>query len=222
MKITNRLLSFTLPIALLFFTGCSKNKDSASEIEYQLQTTNRSTTIAKPQTGNIVWTSGYVFATKIKLEAELNNQEIEYESSLAQRIDLFSTVTPLGSITLPPGTYSEVEFEIELNPTATDAALELNGQYTSGGISTPVVFRVTTPLELKNEKDNVVVTYNNSYNALTTIDLSLITRNITENMLNAAVRTNGKILITSTINSNIYNILLSNLHESDEVEFEDD
>ena len=156
------------------------------------------------------------------MEAELNNQEIEHELITAQRIDLFSAITPLGSITLPPGTYSEVEFEIDFTPTATDAALELTGQYTSGVITTPVVFRVSSPVELENEMNMVVVTNNNSYNALTTIDLSLITRNVTESMLNAAVRTNGQILITSAINSDIYNILLSNLHESDDVDFEDD
>jgi hypothetical protein len=222
MKISNLLLSCTIAITLLVFTGCSKNNNSASTIKYQLQTTNRSAIISRTQTGNIQWTSGYGYATKIKFEAKINNQEIEHESNIAQKLDLFSAITTLGSITLPPGTYSEVEFEVDLNPTATDAALELNGQYTSGGISTPVTFRVTSPLELENEKNNVVVTDNNSFKALTTIDLSLITRGVTESMLNSAVRTNGTILITSAINSNIYNILVNNLHDSDDVDFEDD
>ncbi len=222
MKTSNILLSCAIAIMLVVFTGCSKDKNSASAIKYQLQTTNRSTTISRTQTGNIKWTSGYGSATEIKFEAKMNNQEIEYESKIAQKLDLFSSITTLGSITLTPGTYSEVEFEVELNPTGTDAALELTGQYTSGGVITPVVFRVTSPLELKNEKNNVVITDNNSYKALTTIDLSLITRGVTESMLNNAIRTNGTIVISSSVNANIYNILLKNLHESDEVEFEDD
>ncbi len=68
--------------------------------------------------------------------------------------------------------------------------------------------------------NNVVVTDNSTYKAITTIDLSLITTGVTQAMLNSAVRTNGAILISSAINSNIYNILVKNLHDSDEVEFE--
>ncbi len=41
-------------------------------------------------------------------------------------------------------------------------------------------------------------------------------------MLNSGARTNGTILISSSSNTNIYKIILNNLQESDEVEFEDD
>ncbi len=98
----------------------------------------------------------------------------------------------------------------------------MNGQYTSGSVTTPVKFIVNSPLELKNEKNNVVVTGNNSYKALTTINLSLLTTGVSELMLNNAVLTNGTIIISSTSNANIYNIILNNLHDSDEVEFEHD
>jgi uncharacterized membrane protein len=58
--------------------------------------------------------------------------------------------------------------------------------------------------------------------ALTTINLSLLTTGVSELMLNNAVLTNGTIIISSTSNANIYNIILNNLHDSDEVEFEHD
>ena len=57
---------------------------------------------------------------------------------------------------------------------------------------------------------------------ITTINLSLLTTGVSELMLNNAVRTNGTIIISSTSNANIYNIILNNLHDSDEVEFEHD
>lgn len=225
MKIPNILLSTAIAVTTLFFISCSKNSNSAnsaSAIKFQLQTTNRSAVIARTAAGNIQWISGYGSATEIKFEAKINNQAVEHKSQNAQKLDLFSAITTLGDITLSPGTYSEVEFKVELNPTGTDAAMELNGQYTSGGITTPVVFRVTDPLELKNEKNNVVVTDNSTYKAITTIDLSLITRSVTESMLNSAVRTNGAILISPAVNSNIYDIILNNLHDSDDVEFDHD
>lgn len=218
MKLPNGLLK--LSIAAILFIGCSK-KDSnpapGSAIKFQIQTTNRTAVIARTTSGNIQWTSGYGSATEIKFEAKLNGVETERKTQIAQKLDLMSPIASLGDITLAPGTYSEVEFKVELNPAA-DAALELNGQFTSGGVATPVTFRVTSLFELKNETNNVVVIDNSTYKAVTTIDLSLITNGINESMLNSAVRTNGTILITSSINSNIYNIIANNLHDSDEVE----
>lgn len=224
MKLPNILLSTAIAVAVLFITGCNKNSNGTGNnaVKFQLQTTNRTSILARVQSGSIQWVSGYGSATEIKFEAKLSGIETERKSQLAQKLDLFSAITTLGNITLDPGTYSEVEFKVELNPSGSDAAMELSGQFTSGGVTTPVVFRVTAPLELKNEKNNVVVTDNSTYKAITTIDLSLITKGITEAMLNSAVKTSGTILISSTINSNIYNILLSNLHDSDEVEFDHD
>jgi len=57
---------------------------------------------------------------------------------------------------------------------------------------------------------------------ITTINLSLLTTGVSELMLNNAVLTNGTIIISSTSNANIYNIILNNLHDSDEVEFKHD
>ncbi|HEY8690637.1 MAG TPA: hypothetical protein VIM07_15475 [Chitinophagaceae bacterium] len=224
MKSHNILLSTAIAVTALFFIGCSKNNSSSSSsaINFQLQTANRSSVIARVDAGNIQWTSGFGSATEIKFEAKMNGNEVEQKSQTIQKLDLFSAISTLGNVTLTPGTYSEVEFKVELNPAGTDAAMELTGQYTSAGVTTPVVFRVTDALELKNEKNNVVVTDNSTYKAITTIDLSLITTGITQAMLNSAVKTNGTILISAAINSNIYNILLINLHDSDEVEFEHD
>lgn len=219
-----RSLSIIIVIALLLFVSCNKknNSDNPSGIKYKLQTINRTSIVGRIAAGNIQWTSGYGNATEIKFEAESNNHEVEYKSSTPQRIDLFNGIATLGNITLPPGTYDEVEFKVELSASGNDAALELKGNYTSGNTITPVIFRVNSQLEIETEKKNVVVTDNNNYTALTKLDLSSLTRGVTESMLNSAVRTNGTILISSTSNANIYNIILKNFQENDEVEFEDD
>ena len=223
MKITKLLIITVIAVTSLFSISCKKSSTSSSHVKYQFQTTNRSSVIiASATSGNLEWTSGFGSATEIKFEAKSNNQEAEFKSEVPQRIDLFSSVVTLGNITLTPGTYSEVEFKVELNPTSTDPALELKGQYTDHGTTTPVIFRVNSPIEIKNEKSNVVITDNNGYRALTTLNLALLTNGVTASMLNNAVRTNGVILISSTSNSNIYNILLNNFDDSDEVEFDHD
>ena len=222
MKITRLLLSTAIAVSTLFFISCKKESKSASAINYQLKTSNPSAVISRTTAGNMLWTSGYGYATEIKFEAKSSNIKVEYKSLMAQRIDLFSAVASLGNITLPPGTYSEVEFKVYLNQAGSNAAFELNGQFTSGGITTPVAFNVNTPLEVENEKNNVIITDNTSYKALTTLNLALITRGVTESMFNNATRTGGKIIISATSNANIYNIILNNLTDCDGVEFEKD
>ena len=98
--------------------SCKKSSTNASGIKYQLQTTNRSSVIARTTTGNLQWTSGFVSATEVKFEAKNNNHDVEFKSQSPQLIDLFLAVATLGTITLDPGTYTEVEFEVELNPVA--------------------------------------------------------------------------------------------------------
>ena len=222
MKITKSLLTIVIAVTSFFFTGCKKNNDSAPGIKYKLQTANRSSVISRTTSGNIQWTSGYGSATEIKFEAESNSHEVEFKSQVPQRIDLFSGIVNLGNITLPAGIYNEVEFKIELNPTTTDPSLQLNGQFTSGGVTTPVIFKVNNALEIETEKKNVVITDNSSYTALTTLDLSLLTRGVTETMLNNAVRTNGVIVISLTSNTQIYNIIVNNILDADGVDFEND
>jgi hypothetical protein len=223
MKTSNILMSAAIAAITFSFISCGKNNsNSESGIKYKVQTTNRTSVVGRVAAGNIQWISGYGYATEIKFEAEANNREVEFRTQIPQRIDLFTGITTLGNITLPPGTYDEVEFKVELNANGSNSAFEVSGQFTSGSTITPVVFSVNTPLEIETEKNNVVITDNNSYSALTTLDLSLLTRGVTESMLNNAVRTNGTILITSAINANIYNIILNNLTDCDDVDFEDD
>ena len=223
MKIQNFILT-TLLIsgATVFLASCKKENSDPLGITYQLQTSNRSSIVGRVASGNIVWTSGFGNATQVKFEGKGPNGEIEYKSSLQQRIDLFSGVSTLGNVTLPAGTYQEVEFEVKLNPTATEPALSLSGTYASTGAAVPITFNISAPLELETELNNVTVLTNNSYNALTTLNLSLLTRGITQAMLDNAVKTNGVIVISSSSNVNLYTIIFDNLRDCDGMEFDED
>ena len=173
---TQKIFSGALLIAsaALIMTGCKKDNNDPSGITYKLQTSNRTTYVARVEAGNIQWTSGFGNASEVKFEAKGTNGEIEYKSSTQQHINLFSGISTLGNLTLPAGTYREVEFKVELNPTPTEPALELAGTYTSTGPATPVIFRVSSSLELKTERNDVTITTNNGYSALTTLNLSLL------------------------------------------------
>jgi hypothetical protein len=222
---SNKLLSVIILCVIFFFAACKKNNStSQSSFKYKLTTTNRSNIVNRLESGTITWSSGYGSTNQVKFEAKNSSgSQVEYKTTVSQRIDLFASLAPvLGIVTLPAGTYSEIEFKGELAPNSPDVALELDGIFTSGATTTPVVFSVNGPLEIKTEKNNVVISDNASYTALTTFDLSKLTTGITEAMLNSATRTSGKIIISAGSNTTLYNMMLANLDSCDDVQFDHD
>ena len=210
-----KIISLLTISAIFFLAACKKNNDS-SNANFKLKTTERSATVGRTA-GTITWTSGFASATEIEFEAKKDNIELELKSEARQRINLFSPLSTLGLVTIPPGIYKEVEFEIHISPAAPDAALELRGTYNS----TPIVFRVNTPIEIEAEFDDVTITQGNDFSAIISLNLSLLTLGITDAALSNAMLTNGEIIISATSNIALYNIMLANLKNIDDVEIED-
>lgn len=216
-----KMLLTASAFGLIGLTSCKKDSTASgvdSTFSYQLKTINRTSMVGKTETtnrtagANIDWTSGSAFTNQLKFEAENNNSEVEFKQSAAQQLDLFAASAALGNITIPAGTYSEVEFKAFLVPNGSTPALELKGTFTSGTVTLPITFTVSSNVELKAEKNNVTVAQGEKYSALNTLDLSQLTRGITETALNNARLTNGAIVISSSSNSSLYTILLNNLN----------
>ena len=211
---TKALLLTALIITFSFFS-CKKAAQQ-SGIAYQLKTTNRSYSVARMQSGTISWTSGYASAKEIKFEAEDSAGHVEFKSEAIQKIDLFAPLSSLGNVTVAPGFYYEVEFKLELDTTATDAAFELKGTYNS----TPVIFRVSNPFEIKGEQANVTIADEKSYTSVTALNLANLITGITAADLDAATKdSNGAIIISASSNSSIYAIMLNNLAHSEQEDF---
>ncbi len=217
----------------LTLLSCKKESDTQSStpssFTFQLSTVNRTTTISRVNSESIIgrtvaanlqWTAGTATASELKFEAMNASGEVEFKQRVTQQINLFSAASTLGSVSIPPGTYTEVDFKAQLVSSGNVPALELSGQFTSGGIIKPVIFRVNNSVELKAEKNNVTIAAGTNYTALNTIDLSILIAGITEAMLNSATISNGTIIISSASNSNMYNIILNNLARHHEAEVE--
>jgi len=216
MKISKLLM--TVATAMIILSSCSKSSDSAgttpAAMQFQLTTSNPYVVVARAAAGSITWTSGTAWATETKLEAKQNGSQLEFKSSIDQQVNLFaSVIAGMGNISIPAGTYTEVEFKITLNQNGSNPALELNGTYTNGTVVTPVVFSINSLFLLKAEQSNVVVSANTSIDALTTLNLSFVSSGITQAMLNSATITSGKILISASSNINLYNIIINNLQQ---------
>lgn len=218
MKMTTLIASSTF--ALLGLVSCKKDTTSAentSTFSYQLGVVNRTSVVARTATAertagtSILWTTGTASANELKFEAENSAGEVEFKQKTAQQIDLFSASSSLGNITIPPGTYNEVEFKALLAPASSNPALELSGSFTSAGVTKQIKFIVNSSLELKAEKANVTVAQGSLYSALNNIDLSQLTANVSETALNNAAVTNGVIVLSASSNQGIYQTILDNL-----------
>jgi hypothetical protein len=216
----------TAALAVLFFGSCKKSGSddstaTASGMQFQLGVTNPLVTVNKVEAPNtILWTSGSAYATQVKLEAKQNASQVEFKSTTPAQINLFASVAAsLGNVTLPAGTYSEVEFKISVNTNGSVPSLELNGNYTNASNQViPITFTMNSLFELKTEQSNVTVTSNTSFTALTTLNLQVVSAGITQAMLNSATLTSGKIIISASSNSNLYNIIVNNLRQSHHVD----
>lgn len=218
---TNKLVLALSSISLLLIVSCKKDPVTPG-ITFQV----RSTAAVAPIVGSIAgasvqWTAGFANTVEIKFKAKNNNVKIEYKSEAQQRVNLFSTLSTLGVVTVPAGTYEDLEFEMEVKPLGTEPALQLTGTYTNVGIVTPLVFKINTSLEIESEQSNITIADGSSLTALTTLNLSLITTGVTASMLDNATRTNNTIEISATVNSNIYEIMLNNLKTCGGVEVSD-
>jgi hypothetical protein len=220
-------LLMTGAIAVLLFGSCKKSSSddasaSSSTVQVQLKVANPLVVVNLIEgPGSILWTSGSATATQVKLEAKQNASQLEFKSTGLQQIDLFASVlVSLGNIVIPAGNYTEVEFRISLNQNGSSSAMDLNGQYTNGttGVITPVAFSLNGLFELKTEQSNVAVTGSGSITALTTLNLAFVSNGITQAMLNSATITNGKIIISASSNSNLYNLIINNLQQTHHVD----
>lgn len=217
-----KLLLASATVALTGLSSCKKEatgSETSSGFLYQLQTVNRTAPVARMaatsrmEGASVQWTSGIASAIELKFEAESSKGEVEFKQKTAQQIDLFAATSSLGNITIPEGTYQEVEFKAHLSPAGSTPALQLNGSFMSGSVTKAIQFVVNTNVELKAEKHNVVVAQGATYAALNSIDLIQISQGLTEAALNSAqTNSNNTIVISATTNTNLYNMLVTNLN----------
>jgi hypothetical protein len=205
-------------IAVLLLQSCKKDDDQTG-INFNASTSGRSSIVSRPSgtLGTLTWTSGFAYVTEVEFEAEKDNREIEFKSTVNKRIDLFVPFSSLGFVSVAPGFYEEVEFEIDLNSDANNPSIELRGTYDN----TPVILRIMNSIEFEAEYEDVTIEMSDNFTANFALNLSLLTVGITDAALRNATRSNGDIVISPNSNVALYNTIISNLNNIDSVELDD-
>jgi hypothetical protein len=223
-------------LSVVIFAGCTKDKKTyvQSPVNDVIYTSN---SIAYPVTINykltiqtasamslIQWNNGYVNADYFVFIAARKNgnnmTQVSYGTKTTKRINLGETQV-LGNVYVPRLVCDHAAFDIGLDTMKAGYSLLLNGSYTtmSGTMppmgKVPVQVIINAPVDLNTIWINNVTTYTANYwDAAIEFSTDQLINGITPDMLDYATLTSGAIIISSTSNPTLYQIIINNLQNN--------
>jgi hypothetical protein len=219
-------------MAGILFSSCKKDSSTTSlipEVSFGLNADGFATTLATlnpgkaegfvvfgPVTTNpasVTWTSGIANITRFNFEAKKAGVKTEIQSKNVTNVDLFSITPTSISATIDTGTYSQIEVKVMFSKSATaNLPLVLKGNFkTAAGALIPIEFDFNDNGMIKAELANVVVDGSKDLSTVINMHLNKLLAGIRSSEMDTATRTNGTIIISSTLNSGIYNRIMGNL-----------
>lgn len=194
-------------------SSCEPAAESKNRVTYQLKPANFTASVGASVSGSglivalntassITWEEGTLNIQEIDFEAKKDGNAVEYEYKQLANVNL-SGASALGSVTLPDGTYDEVELKLEFKKSAT-APIRLKGTYTDlSGAKTPIELQLNEDLEIEVKAEDLVVEADDHL-ARINMELNKLLANISISDLTMATKTNGTVVINSTSNTGIY------------------
>ena len=223
-------IAVTLLAVVAHFSACKKESEPApTEAKVSVGFSTNRSTVAKPgglsSSNSLKFTTGTIKIKEINLDAK-KADESSVKVSLKQpaTIDFATqTVTPEVSLQLTPGVYKSIELEIELQDISNDPAIVIEGTYVNSlNASVPVRFELLTGEGFEAEGKDVNLT--DRLNVMTKINLdpqywfSTVTAAELDDAALAAG--GGRILISKTTNTAIYNTVAERVDDLSETVFE--
>lgn len=209
----------TLFCSALLFTACSKDDNSSgAELTYKLEPANLTASVGASisesgltvhinSNSSLTWNAGYVTISQLNFEAKKDGSEIEYKLPKKTTIDFFQENHEFGSVKIAPGTYDEVELKLVLKKQTTGNVFALSGEYTNElGQKTPVEFNYNEDLSLNVEAEDLTVSTSTDYTGLLTLQLNKLLSGVSSSDFRSAAKdANGKIVISSASNVELFN-----------------
>jgi hypothetical protein len=213
-----------IALALLTtFGACQKDPVNDGQLTYTFKPVNLSASLGTSAAlsgqavpagtnGSINWTTGRFNIQKIELSAKKDGNEISIEHKNLTDVDILKLGTIAGSVTLPAGTYSEVEVELNLVASTTNRPLTLVGKYIeASGTQIPVEVHFNENVELKRSVSQIIIN-GDKYKADVTLEINNLVKNLVQADFGQTTRgTNGSIFVSNTVNTALYNKLKANL-----------
>ena len=191
--------------------------------------------------GAVQWNSGTITVGEITFDGntQLGNEMIRQHDRLVvnksinlQPLSVAGNAIPLGSVSLPFGTYYEPVFGMLLaaifppaNQTTTQPValyFYFSGTSMLNGRSVPITLMISEPTGLTASAGNPITlaASREDYNVILSLNLDQALSGINANTLSSATLVNNGILISANANQNLYQMVLNNLGNSLKVTFE--
>lgn len=169
------------------------------------------------------FTSGFITIREVQFEVESDTDSVEVNLEQITKIDFATgaTTPDISGLSIPAGTYREVEVEIELQDDGDQPAMVLEGTFVDGeGISHPVRFEFNSGETFEIEKEGTIIfTSAESVLAQITINPHVWFHGVENEQLSLATKNaQGVIVISETQNTSIFNTAADGLDLATEVE----
>ena len=203
-----KLLVILIAIAALVYliNGCGKNPQSSNSANLTLSiraVTGSLNKNASPPAQQVTITSAKVVIGKIEFETALrDSMDFKSRTPLVVTLDLTGKPTPINAVSVPLGTYSEMEFEIKRlratdgqvyldNPDLQNRSISVRG-YVDGDTSATFVFTSALEEEQETEFSPPLVVDANSpqTNVMLTLDTTMWFSNGAGNYLDPRIAQN--------------------------------
>lgn len=153
-----------------------------------------------------------------------NKDSVLFEWTGPKTVDLFNLNSVIGGVTLTPGTFDNVSIRIKSfkSDAPSSPLFYLTGDYTNAaGSSKRINIVINEDFEFRINKSDTL-NFANDFTSIIKMNLSLLMNDVSQADLDNAVLTDGKLVISSSVNANLYKRIKKNLHESGESEFKRD
>lgn len=230
-KITTKpIISILLLGALLISTACSSDSGESPTLDINFNTNTSASTLSKAKNNNLVntltFTSGTITLTQIQFEVESDEGD-SVEVNIEQTVNIdFATggTTPdLSSLVLPVGTFVESRVELELLDDTNNPSVVIEGTFVDGNNqSHPILFEFNSGESFEVEREGMI-TFDTNMNVIAEVTFDPIVwfAGVSRTMLEGATKNNsGIIVISSTSNSDIFDIVADGLDLATEIEIE--
>lgn len=229
MKALSLLLIGSLSLGLL---ACGEDEIATPQAQVSLDF--NTVTAAAPVNGrmasanSLAFTSGSIVLSQVRFEGESDADSLEVEFEMEQDVTIDfatgATSPDISAAAFQPGTYDEIEVELELQDDGTRPAVVLDGAFTDAeGQSHPIRFEFNSAETFEVEREGTI-TFAQGQSAVAQVTFNPVAwfAGVSSEQLSAATKNaQGVIVISSTQNTDIFDVVADGLDLATEVEIEE-
>ena len=215
-------------LSLSFFSNCKKDSSLVTPVDaVAANATINFHLVTVPQPANAILTfnSGYISLNSITFKGThiVGNalHQDQFTTTNLQNGLLYQMINA-GNVSVTSSKYDYASFLVTLKSNERYHSLMLNGSYINHlNLVIPVEIIIDNQIQLSSIwLDNVVLSAGTNYVSTLYLNMGQVAYGISSEQLNSASISDGVLLISSDLNSTLYNTILNNLASGLSVQFE--